>query len=163
MTTLTITHPYPLFVRGVNTGFSPESKQLQRSFEKAVTHFRSICEREKAFSDLVRAVKEASQEDWDHFGAKPASILAANLAIRFLNALPSALPTPDVGIDPDGDISFEWVRSKDRMFTVSLSRNGKLSYAGLFGNEISSHGTEVFDDTIPRTIIENVKRLGVEG
>lgn len=162
MTTLAIARLCQPFVRSVNTGSSPESKRVEQRFIEALDHFRSIPERERAFGELIKVVKDASTENWDSYRAKPASLQAAAVAVRFLTALPSTFPAPGIGVDPDGEISFEWIFSKGRMFSVSVSENGRLSYAGLFGNDATSHGTEPFYDTIPGIIIENIKRLGIE-
>lgn len=162
MTALAIAGLYQPFVRSVNTGSSPESKQVEQIFAQAVGHFRSIPERERAFGELITAVTGASTENWDSYHARAASLQAAAVAARLLTVLPLTLPAPDVGIDPDGEISFEWILSRDRMFSVSVAENGRLSYAGIFGKDVSSHGTEPFYDTIPGIILENIMRLGIE-
>lgn len=162
MMVLAIDRLYQPFVRGINTGSSPESKRVEQRFIEAIDHFRSIPARERAFGELIKAVEDASKENWDSYHAKPASLQAATVAARFLTALPSTVPTPDIGVDPDGEISFAWLFSKDRMLSVSVSENGRLSYAGMFGNEATSHGTEPFYDTIPGIILEKIKRLGIE-
>ena len=153
---------YPPFTRAVNTGSSPEAKELEQRFKEVVFHFRRRVERERAFSELARAIDTGGEEDWDRYGGIPVDRQVAQLACRFLNALPSAVPTPEVGLDPDGEISFDWIVSRDRQLTVSLSPDGLLSYAGIFGATSIAHGTEGFDDTVPQAIVEAIRRLGVK-
>jgi hypothetical protein len=160
MTTLTIDGIYHPFTRSVNTGSSPESRKLEERFKEVVFHFRRRSERERALFELARVVGLGQRPDWDGYGAVQPDPAVSQLACRFLNTLPSVSPTPEVGLDPDGEISFAWVVSKERQFHVSLSPDGLLSYAGVFGPISSVHGKEQFDDTVPLPIIEAIHRLG---
>jgi hypothetical protein len=162
MTTLTFAGIYQPFTRFVNTGSSPESKRLEERFKEIVLHFRRRAERERAFYELVRVVKQGKEPNWDQYGASKLEDHISQMACRFLNALPSVIPTPEVGLDPDGEISFSWIQSRDRQVHVSLSSQGLLSYAGLFGPTSSVHGQEPFDDSVPMPIIEAVRRLGIQ-
>jgi hypothetical protein len=107
---------------------------------------------------LEDAYQSASTSNWDGYGANAIKELARSDAERFLELLPSDLTMPEVSIDPDGDISFEWLKSKRYVFSVSLSGNNKIVFAGICGgNDI--HGTESFGDTIPGIIIDAIRRL----
>jgi hypothetical protein len=163
MTALALHYVYQPFTRAVNTGSSPESKHLEERFKEIVLHFRSRAERERAFSELARAIDTGNEENWDQYGGAKVDRRVSQFACRFLNALPSAIPAPEVGLDPDGEISFSWIVSRDRQLSVSLSPEGLLSYAGVFGNASTAHGTEEFDDTVPQAIIEAIRRLGFRG
>ena len=159
MTALALRPSYHPFTRTVNTGTSPESKSLQKTIETMVNHFRSRVERQTAFAELAGLIGRASKPNWDQYNGQPLSVDVYYLALRFLVALPATLPAPEVGLDPDGEVSFEWTNGPEKIFTVSADAKGRLSYAGLFGEGKTAHGTEVFDDTIPETIIRNVERL----
>ncbi len=52
--------------------------------------------------------QECSEEGWDGYGARPVTQETYDEAVRFLGALPSWLPTPEIVPEPDGDIGFEW-------------------------------------------------------
>ncbi|MGE5525924.1 MAG: hypothetical protein ACM3SS_19585 [Rhodospirillaceae bacterium] len=159
MTTLALRHPYHPFTRAVNTGTSPEARSLQKTIETMVAHFRSRVEQQTAFADLAHLLANTSKANWDQYDAAPLTLDAYYLALRFLIALPATLPAPEVGLDPDGEVSFEWANGPEKIFTVSANAKGRLSYAGLFGEGITTHGTEVFDDTIPQTVIQCVERV----
>jgi hypothetical protein len=88
----------------------------------------------------------------------PASTPTA-LAERFLTAWPLDLPTPEIGVDPDGEISFDWFGGKGRNFSVSLREDGRIAYAGAFGGAKTKYGTDRFDDAIPSEIVEAVREL----
>jgi hypothetical protein len=162
MSALTLGWVYQPFTRSVNTGSSPESKKLEERFREIVLHFRKRAERERAFYELARVVEVGSESNWDGYGAPKLEKQVSQLGCRFLNALPSVIPTPEVGLDPDGDISFSWTLSRDKQVHVSLSPQGLLSYAGIFGPTSRVHGTEAFDDSVPLPIIEAVRRLGIQ-
>lgn len=158
MTVLASAFVYP-FTRSVNTGASPESRRLERRVTEIVLHFRKRAERERALNNLAKAVERASVDNWDGHGARKIEPRVSQLACRFLNTLPSAVPAPDVGVDPDGDISFDWSVARDRQLTVSLSPDGTLSYAGIFG-AAARHGKEEFEDAVPQELVEAIRRLG---
>jgi hypothetical protein len=158
MSTLSLTFVYQPFTRSVNTGSSPESRTLEKWVTEVCHHFRRRAERDKAFNELARVVEQMG-EDWDGYGGVKAAPGVSPLACRFLNTLPSSLPTPEVGVDPDGDISFEWFVSKDRQLVASLSPDGMLNYAAVFG-VATKRGLEEFDDSVPNEVIEAIRRLG---
>lgn len=159
MTALALPFVYPPFMRSFNTGASPESRRIQKRVSEIVHHFRQRAERERALNSLARIVERGSRDNWDGYGAQGIEPRVSQLACRFLNTLPSAIPTPDVGVDPDGEISFEWIVSRDRQLTVSLSPESVLSYAGVYGSA-AKHGKEEFDDTVPQELLEAIRRLG---
>ena len=64
-------------------------------------------------------------------------------SLRFLDMLPGTTPAPEVSVDPDGMVAFEWHEEPRWVFSVSIETNGELVYAGLFGN-CKTHGTENF-------------------
>jgi len=109
-------------------------------------------------SALEEAYEEHSSENWDGYGAKAISPASYNLAFRFLETLPLSLPAPQVSVEPDGEIAFEWYMGPRRVFSVSVGAHGDLSYAGLFGRS-TAYGTEFFGDELPQKIVENLDRL----
>jgi hypothetical protein len=110
--------------------------------------------------DKIRnASAEAADNDWDGYGARPANMMAVDHALRFLRYVPAGLPDPDVSIDPDGEVSLEWYRAPRKTFSVSIGRDGRLSYAGLFGGS-TLHGTEAyFADELPGEIRSGLRRV----
>ena len=60
--------------------------------------------------------------------------------MRMVRALPNDLPLPEMGIDPDGEISLDWMCSRTRMFSISVSGSDRLACAWVNG---SDHGHTV--------------------
>ncbi len=109
--------------------------------------------------ELKKLQIECKNEDWDGEGAKPLSIDAYFEAKKFLNLIPSFIPFPEICIEPNGDVGFEWRKDRNRIFIINIGNTKIIKYAGIFGgNQI--HGNEYFENALPPVIIENFKRLG---
>lgn len=113
----------------------------------------------RAIVDLFQVFLECSEQDWDGYGAKEVEPAALLLAIGFLDKLPRYIATPEIAADPDGEISFEWFRADDTILTLSISSEGKLSFAGIFGKD-KPHGIENYDmgQDIPSDILWYLSR-----
>ena len=108
--------------------------------------------------DLVDVHAECRTPDWDGEGAEPVSPATITKAQAFLSALPSDVPDPQVGPDPDGEVSLDWFDEPDWGVAIALNANGRLSYAAVFG-AARAHGTERFREEVPRPVLELLRRL----
>jgi hypothetical protein len=114
--------------------------------------------RSRAFEHLDEMFRKAGEENWDGEGAAPADPLSYGYAQAFLRMLPSWVSNPDVFVDPDGEICLEWDRGRRAVFSVSIGRDGTLTYAGLLG-AAKRHGVEPFVDEIPEVILDGIRRI----
>ena len=120
---------------------------------------------DQSYSSVENTLDEvaltAIDANWDGYGAEPVNAFSIFLAKSFLHKLPSTYPKPEVSVDPDGEISFEWLNGADKIFSISFSKKNEVSFAGIFSTgEI--HGTEEFSEyEIPQEIFENIKRLSI--
>lgn len=148
-----------------NLGVSPgakvirrQARELQDISDKSVTigwHHREIVKR------IFKTATESCMDDWDSYGAKAVDAGSLFSAIWFARLLPMAVPIPDIYVDPDGEIAFEWWFSSRRVFSVTVRRNNELAYAGLFGvNKV--YGVEYLDDELTETILDNISRVFAE-
>lgn len=146
-----------------NTGTSEASHRLQEVYKSDVTRLRKAVTWNypgRVFSELNEIYQECSEKGWDGYGALPISQEAYHEAVRFLEALPLWwLPAPEVGPEPEGDIGFEWNFGKNQLFVVSINGTNIITYAGLLGTGNKTHGTEVFDGSIPQTVINHISRI----
>lgn len=112
--------------------------------------------------DTVKALKDAfvhAQEyGWDGYKAAPADPGAFIYALQFIEYLPTTTPLPEVAVDTDGDMAVEWDFGPRRVFSVRISRDGTLNYAGLVGHT-SFHGTELLREGIPSAIAAGIDRV----
>lgn len=113
---------------------------------------------EKARQELAQLAGECAEQNWDGFGASPINAAAYRNACRFLESLPLGVGVPSPGVDPDGELTFEWYRGPRRTLSISVSEDGNLSYAALIGSS-RAHGREPFLGNVPRVIAELVARV----
>jgi hypothetical protein len=146
---------------GVSLGADAIERQvmeLQIMFYHSITMVKHY---EETLKIVDKAIKEYSEEDWDGYGAQPVDAVACQNAIWFSRLLPMNIPVPEIYIDTDGEITFEWYLAPRKVFSVTARRNKELAYAGLFGVN-KTHGTESLYDEVPETILENISRVLAE-
>jgi hypothetical protein len=108
-------------------------------------------------SSLRTIAAECAEPDWDGDGAKPISLETIRNAEAFLRALPDWVPFPELSPEPDGAFSLDWIRSRNRMLSVSLGARARLAIAWLDGSN-RGHAMETFDgSTIPDLILLKVR------
>ena len=90
--------------------------------------------------ELDAACRNAATPNWDGESAAPVQEGARRYVIHCMLALLSRKSFPEVSVDPDGEICLDW-DDGDGVFSVSISDQGRLSYAGLRGAS-ECHGTE---------------------
>ena len=122
--------PDPWGVSDSANALQRQSEELQRHFAQSITFGEHLCE---TLENLLKAKEEYSVDNWDGYGARAIDELSYQKAVRFALSLPSSIPTPEVHVDPDGEVTFEWYEGPRRVFSVSIGSNYELSYAGLFG------------------------------
>lgn len=147
-----------------NRGLSDDANTIEAYIAKIDDDINeSIVLREKNVQitqALINILEECAYPNWDGYGAVPIDKESYHESLRFIQDLPKSLPSPEVTIEPDGEIAFEWSNNKRRIFSVSIGRNGELTYAGLYGYN-KAHGTEFFGDELPKIILEGILRVYV--
>jgi hypothetical protein len=151
----------------ISRRFAPVTMGLARSAssDEALHLWRilagTLSELKRARSDRQLAFSELSAMDYDGSDSDAVAVEVATLILaeRFLTVLPLDIPSPEVGVDPDGEISFDWFGPEGQNFSVSLRKDGRLAYAGAFAGEKTKYGTDRLDDEIPREIVEAVREL----
>jgi len=117
---------------------------------------------EKRIRDLVGAFQaallEADQSGWDGYKAKRANSGAFMNALSLLFMLPSSTPLPEISVDTDGDIALEWDRGARKVFSVRVSRDGTIYYAGLVDYD-TFHGSEQLRESVPSAISKGIGRV----
>lgn len=113
---------------------------------------------ESAWVELAEAAQAASVPNWDGYGARSIDQRTYLQAERFLGALPTTIPVPEVSVDPDGEVAISWNMESNWVFSVSIGPTGRVSYAGLFGTS-KAYGTEWFLNEIPEAVLDNLIRL----
>lgn len=142
---------------------SPEAATVLRAASSIVQQAeRSVAlfgDKATALSSLRELAIECSEDDWDAAGAKAINLDALTRAEQFLRALPSNVPMPECSPEPDGSISFDWLESRRRMFSVSISNSDRLAFAWLNGSD-RGHGVARFDGhVVPEHVLFGIRSI----
>lgn len=130
-----------------------QENNIRENLSRATSGYGQETEQE-----LFKLFEEHSDDNWDGYGAK--HITRENLvaARNFWQMLPTTIERPELGVDPDGGVVFEWYRRPRRVFSVTVEKDNRLTYAGLFDSSKAS-GTEYFDFALPEAIFLNIQRV----
>ena len=158
-----MTHVAQLTLRGDSILFpptrcaeSPDADWIQRLASSATSPRSSEVLGSKYWA-LAETLDQASLPNWDGYGALAVRPETFQKARAFLEMLPTTIPQPDIGADPDGEIVFEWQLKPDVVLSVSIGPADRLNYAALFG-ENRVYGTESFANGLPEAIASNLAR-----
>ena len=139
----------------VSRAVGPDAQKLRDEADRLRAHRSAAVSvgREIALEELRDAASDRQEANWDGYGAPPVLIDSYIIARKVIMALPSFVPNPAVDVDTDGEVSLEWHEAPRKTFSVSISKDGEMHYAGLFGyNKV--YGTEYFADVIPKPILD---------
>lgn len=112
-----------------------------------------------ALKRLDEVYNECSEANWDGYGAEPVSREAYVEARKLLGMIGPSFPMPEVFVEPDGEIAFEWYKERDLLFVISVGGNNIITYAGLFGKKNKTHGTETFTEKLPGFVVQSIHRV----
>ena len=148
------------FFPPIDTGVSETAAILKKTVEEILGDCsRSVTLDDQSMMHALReAIEECSADNWDGYGAKAISLDSYRNARLFAMTLPTTVPLPEVSVDPDGEVSFEWFREPKMVFSLSIGAHNEINYAGLFGHN-KVNGKEHFYDEIPKAIFDNLDRL----
>ncbi len=147
-------------VAGMTQGYSEAAQYIDRARQSMGQHFRQSVafSKQTAYDELVTVWGECSVANWDGSDAFPVLSETFETAYFLIRALPLACPLPSVGAEPDGHLTLEWYRHPRWTLSVSVSSDGILYYAALFG-ESYAKGLEVFLSEVPTTILNLIERV----
>lgn len=73
--------------------------------------------------------------------------------------LPNEMPLPEISVEPDGSIAFDWAFSRNSMFSITVLEPNKLVYAWIKDGD-SGHGVvSMIYDALPERIITLLKEV----
>lgn len=139
---------------------SAEAKAVQQAASEAI----DSVERSRALFgakantiyELWALANECSQEGWDGEHARPLDREAIHRAIELIRALPDYVPLPELAPEPDGAVSLDWIRSRNRVLSISVSGRDRLAFAWLDGTA-RGHGVEPFvEGSIPERLLDAI-------
>ncbi|OGJ90698.1 MAG: hypothetical protein A2487_15315 [Candidatus Raymondbacteria bacterium RifOxyC12_full_50_8] len=107
------------------------------------------------YTELKRSLRNAFISYLDDDNDADVRISSENAtsknAKRFINSFPSTLPMPEICIEEDGEVSFDWMNGKGRHVSVSVGPGPYLRYAALINGD-SYHARELLTENFSSTI-----------
>lgn len=113
----------------------------------------------EALAKLHSIAAECSYPDWDGYGAEAVHLGALQRAEMFLRSLPEDFPLPEFSVEPDGAISFDWLPTRTRSFSLSIGEFDRIAYAWLDGTDRGHAVARVSPGEIPGRILEELSRI----
>lgn len=154
---------HPITARALNSGSSKTARMIELFIVDAIRPLKEASSLQRsAFDELEDVRAQATRFNWDNLGSASLDELTYQIAKRFLWAIPSNLPAPEVTVDRDGEANFDWFGKQGKNFSVSLRKDGRLAFAGQFSTTRRVSGTDNFDDTVPQEILFGLKTCGPE-
>lgn len=84
----------------------------------------------KSADDMVKAIAglpaRYEKGNWNGYGEKPLDEESYFFAKEFAKNLPRQFRGADVGIDADGEVTFEWYRAKDCQCSLTFAKSGNV-------------------------------------
>ena len=116
-------------------------------------------EKAAALAELAALAAECSAPGWDGGDAAAIDPVAIISARRFVRALPEGTPLPEFTAEPDGAVSLDWIKSRCRLFSLSIGRGNRLACAWIDGTD-RGHGVARFDgQNVPPRILEGIQEI----
>lgn len=130
-------------------GASSEARQVERGYTDAFYAVKATTAGVSAIcSELMSLAAERVE-------GVPGATLAK--ALEFAATLPSDVELPEVSIDPDGELAFDW-GGEGGLLSVSVGETGRVTYAAeLGGNPVS--GTVQLGGWVSSSLGEVLKRF----
>jgi hypothetical protein len=127
-----------------------------KSVERSLVLFG---EKAAALSRLAALVEECADPGWDGAEAVPLNPIAVSTVRRFIRSLPDGIPLPEFAPEPDGSISLDWIASRTRLYSLSISHSNRLAYAWLDGAD-KGHGVARFDgQNVPPRVLDDIRHI----
>ncbi|MBQ6926000.1 MAG: hypothetical protein IJQ73_15285 [Kiritimatiellae bacterium] len=64
--------------------------------------------------------------NWNGYDEKPLNAQSYDVAMSFSRQLPQMYRNAEIGVDADGEVTFEWYRAKDRQCSLTFAASGSV-------------------------------------
>lgn len=112
-----------------------------------------------AISELTCLASECTQPNWDGYGAIPLDPRTVQVAVEIIRSLPDDLPLPSFSIEPDGSVSMDWMPCRNRTFTLSVGKSGRIPYAWIEGADRGHAVAKLTGGQLPPRILQEIRRI----
>jgi hypothetical protein len=109
-------------------------------------------------ASLDTLATEAGKPNWDGQGASEINRESVEFARRIAQLLPLTKPAPEISVDPDGEVSFDWQRDRTHTLSFSIDPAGTLRYASILGTS-ENYGVEPWRDGLPDSVFLLIQKV----
>jgi hypothetical protein len=88
----------------------------------------------------------------------PVQLGTLERAFSFASTVPLEMSNPDVVVEENGEIAFDWQDTKDLVLSVVVKNSGYIGYAALLGTE-PVYGRVPFTGSLPETVAHLMARF----
>lgn len=152
--------PHEPIVNVASTAQSEEGQVLslewRRHSESTQSSWTLSGGKRELFEELRDVLSEACKDNGDMSDTIAVTQQTVQNAVEFILAFPSNLCKPELGISPGGDISFDWAQSASRVVSVAISRDRKISYGWVDGND-HGHGGYAFTGLFDPALFQRIQ------
>lgn len=149
----------------VGHALSLEARRLGHLMDDASRFSRSVAldePRIAAEHALRDAFCAAQEKGWSEEGNIPVEASTFSFANLLLRRLPTTAVPSEIVPDSDGEILLIWDRGPRSVLSVSIGRDGTVSFAALFGHR-KFYGMEYLGESLPSglsTLLESFAQPG---
>lgn len=90
----------------------------------------NVVHREEIDDEMACALSALPQKyangNWNGYDEKPLNSQSYDIAMSFSGQLPQMYRNAEVGVDADGEVTFEWYRAKDRQCSLTFAASGSV-------------------------------------
>lgn len=132
-----------------NSGISKPANDLNKFAENVMGHFLNVSynlrKYDPVYSEIMEVIVENCKPGWDGHDAKALSVSLLPKALKLSKKLDQFNTLPEITPEPDGEIALEWFGNDGSTFSISIGKDNKLRYAGLFPHNNKVYGVEDLD------------------
>lgn len=111
-------------------GVSGAAQDIRQAFtEPSQSPSALATDLQRIETPLVKALIEAEMSGVSVNGA------CLSHALRFALALPTSWPIPEIVVESDGDIAFDWDFGRRRVMSVAVAPDGRAGFSALIDHE----------------------------
>ena len=115
---VSLTVPADLFGRSVQVFFVPVQDQKSEA--------AADIPKDELSRSLAALPEQYATGNWNGYGEKPLNEDSYRYARTFAEHLPKAFRNADIGIDADGEVTFEWYKAKDSQCSLTFAESGNV-------------------------------------
>lgn len=140
---------------------SREGEVIEIDREKILSHYNEPISnggfRWQLYRDFYETLAKYDMQNISN-AEKSFLILSIQNACKFIKTIPKYKIDPEISIDPDFGVIFDWSASRFKNFSAIIGSGRYVNYAGIHGSSVQ-HGKEILNEKFPESFDIWIKRI----